>query len=86
MKKPFACGIDGCKKSFVDLRARHQHRCSKHWKKSKKSNCETRMDCYPMHVMNRNDKYDSVDVLGLPDGAHWAMIEEMFNLEPSDFA
>ena len=32
------------------------------------------------------ETYAMVDALDLPDGAHWAMIEEITGLEPADFA
>lgn len=36
--------------------------------------------------MTAQDAYDFVDSLDLPDGAHWAMLEELTGLEPGDFA
>jgi len=36
--------------------------------------------------MSAGDAYDFVDSLDLPDGAHWAMVEELSGAEPGDFA
>jgi hypothetical protein len=76
--KPHACTADGCTKSFASKRARHQHVCAVHQRKKPAAR--------PMARMSRGDVYDFVDALDLPDGAHWAMIEELSGLEPADFA
>jgi hypothetical protein len=36
--------------------------------------------------MDAATAYELVDALDLPDGAHWAMLEELTGMEPADFA
>lgn len=37
-------------------------------------------------MMDPKDAYDLCEGMDLPDGAFWAMVEEMSGAEPADFA
>jgi hypothetical protein len=39
----------------------------------------------PKHDMTPQDAMEFCDGLDLPDGAYWAMIEDLSGAEPSDF-
>ena len=71
-----------CSRKFVDENAawnhaRHRHLHAKLGKRPQASS-PTRMDAATA--------YELVDALDLPDGAHWAMLEELTGMEPADFA
>ena len=38
------------------------------------------------HMMSPPDAYEFVSAIDLPDGAHWAMIEELSGADAADFA
>lgn len=74
------CGT--CHKQFATQRARDDHRHMKcGGRRSKRQ-----PNGPPMAGMTPDDVYDFVDAMDLPDGAHWAMIEELSGYEPGDFA
>jgi hypothetical protein len=77
------CGINGCSRAFGDKRALHQHRCAKHWRKRPAVKPD---NARPLGGWSADDVYSFVEDMDLPDGAHWAMIEELSGLEPGDFA
>ncbi|WP_397586778.1 hypothetical protein [Sphingobium fuliginis] len=83
-QKRFTCTIDGCGRTFANQQAKNDHRRDKHGKKTRQGDPYNRKR--PMAAMDRDDVYAFVDALDLPDGAHWAMIEELSGLEPGDFA
>ena len=85
MDKPYTCMIDGCGKKFGSQAAKNSHRKMKHGKVTPQADPYKRR-AKPMAGMSPDDVYDFVDALDLPDGAHWAMIEEMSGFEPGDFA
>jgi hypothetical protein len=73
---------DHCDRKFADANAvrqhiRHRHPQIKGVKRARAS---------APAQMTPSDAYDFVDSLGLPDGAHWAMLEELTGLEPAEFA
>jgi hypothetical protein len=78
--KTVPCGH--CSRKFTDDNAVRQHVRHRHphVKGVKRASQPVRA------VMDPDDAYTFVDALDLPDGAHWAMIEEMTGLEPADFA
>ena len=79
----FPCTFDGCGKAFETKLARHNHRRDKHEKPLRHKPAQNN---YPCANMARDDIYEMVESMDLPDGAHWAMIEELSGLEPGDFA
>lgn len=81
--KPFTCMVDGCGKKFASKKAKENHRKMKHGIEPK---WQKRQDTPPMAGLDPDFIYDLVDGMDLPDGAHWAMIEELSGLEPGDFA
>jgi hypothetical protein len=84
MTKAYTCIIDGCGKSFVNQGAKNAHRRDKHSKKTRQGDPYNRTRP-PMAGMSPDDVYTLVEAMDLPDGAHWAMIEELSGLEPGDF-
>lgn len=83
--KRFVCTIDGCGKTFANQADKNQHRRDKHGKKWRQGD-PYRRHAKPMAGLDQDFIYDFVDDMDLPDGAHWAMIEELSGLEPGDFA
>lgn len=81
----FTCNVDGCGKTFRSKAAKGQHRVDAHGKRSK-AHYRRLAGSGPMAGMAPGDVYNFVDALDLPDGAHWAMIEELSGYEPGDFA
>jgi len=81
VRKALKCTIGGCGKTFSNRWAKDQHRRDSHGKPDK-----TRFLRASRHPMSAGDAYDFVDSLDLPDGAHWAMVEELSGAEPGDFA
>lgn len=74
MANTFACGL--CHKPFSTKSARKRHR---------KRGCGVKAGL-PLAGMAAQDVWDLVESMDLPDGAHFAMIEELSGLEPGDFA
>jgi hypothetical protein len=91
-EKRLTCTLDGCGKTFADQAAKNSHRRDKHGKKRNRhgkkvrQNDDCRRHAQPLAGLDRDFIYDMVDGMDLPDGAHWAMIEELSGLEPGDFA
>lgn len=83
--KRFTCQIDGCGKAFTSQAAKNSHRRDKHGKKARQAD-PYRRNARPMDGLDPDFIYGFVDDMDLPDGAHWAMIEELSGLEPGDFA
>lgn len=83
-EKRYTCMINGCGKQFSSQVAKNTHRRDKHGKRVRRSNPYNGKS-FPMAGLPRDDVYAFVDALDLPDGAHWAMIEELSGLEPGDF-
>lgn len=81
--KTYTCTLDGCGKTFANQQAKNDHRRDKHGKKARQADPHRRR---VMAGVDRGFVYDFVDAMDLPDGAHWAMIEEFSGLEPGDFA
>ena len=79
----FPCVFDGCSKAFETKLARHNHRRDKHEKPLRHQPGQNKP---PRAGMMPNDVYEMVEAMDLPDGAHWAMIEELSGFEPGDFA
>ena len=73
--KTHACKT--CGKRFASDKSMQQHGRAAHSK--------VRKIAIPFANMGHQDVYDLVESMDLPDGAHWAMIEELSGLEPSDF-
>ena len=73
----FTCNINGCGMKFHRKAEKDAHRVSTHGRASNHR---------PLAAMGRDDVWDMVEAMDLPDGAHWAMIEELSGLEPGDFA
>ncbi len=84
-EKTLTCTIDGCGKKFASKKAKESHRLHKHGIAPKWSKRQERYSP-PMRDLDPDFIYSFVDDMDLPDGAHWAMIEELSGLEPGDFA
>jgi len=81
MSKVFTCMVDRCGATFPNQAAKNQHRMAKHDKKTQQC------DPYNRRArMSARDAMDFADGCDLPDGAYWAMIEELSGAEPGDFA
>ena len=83
--KPFSCQIDGCGQQFATQAAKNSHRRDKHGARKVKRSPRHR-DVHPMQGLDPDFVYSFVEDMDLPDGAHWAMIEDLSGLEPGDFA
>jgi hypothetical protein len=83
--KNYTCMIDGCGKQFASQAAKNNHRKMKHGKKCRQGDPYKRQSRL-FAGADRDFIYSLVDDMDLPDGAHWAMIEELSGLEPGDFA
>lgn len=75
------CGRKFADSNDVRQHTRHRHPSVKLPPKRKGDDRRARRA-----AMQPDDAYAFVDSLDLPDGAHWAMLEEMTGLEPADFA
>lgn len=75
--KQFECSV--CGKRFATKNAMQQHKRDAHG--DAKADNEK-----PLSGWSSDWVYDFVDDMDLPDGAHWALIEELSGLEPGDFA
>jgi hypothetical protein len=86
MSGPYSCQIDGCGKTFATKSAKKHHRTDAHGIKPhippSSQNWLARRDSR----MSAADAMEFADGCDLPDGAYWAMIEELSGAEPADFA
>lgn len=82
MGKKFQCST--CNKPFKTSRGCAEHISTVHTKKGGDVLEKVNLATYESPKMSAKDAMDFAESCDLPDGAYWAMVEELSGCEPAD--